>query len=143
MWSDFAVNKCLHTVASSWTFLLTLIHDARDHELKKQKLVPLLIEVPDHVYVLGLDIHVTRIKVNVSRRFQCSSIIRHTLPLSVPDAMTSRVLMFWLQGHTEQMPPKTYTCHKKVPNQITELVFHISYTSKARCVSHCSLHKPI
>jgi len=20
MWSDFAVNKCLHTVASSWTF---------------------------------------------------------------------------------------------------------------------------
>ena len=33
---DFAVNKCLHTVASSWTFLLTLIHDARNHELKKK-----------------------------------------------------------------------------------------------------------
>jgi len=28
-------EKCLHTVASSWTFLLTLIHDARNHELKK------------------------------------------------------------------------------------------------------------
>ena len=67
----------------------------------------------------------------------------HTLPVSVPHAMTSRVLMFWLQGHTEQTPPKTYTCKKKVPNHITELVFHISYTSKARCVSHCSLHKPI
>ena len=25
MYSDFAVNKCLHTVASSWTFLLTQI----------------------------------------------------------------------------------------------------------------------
>jgi len=34
MQSDFAVNKCLHTVASSWTFLLTLIHDARNHEFK-------------------------------------------------------------------------------------------------------------
>ena len=33
--SDFAVNKCLHIVASSWTFLLTLNHDARNHELKK------------------------------------------------------------------------------------------------------------
>jgi len=28
------VNKCLHTVASSWTFLLTLNHDARNHEFK-------------------------------------------------------------------------------------------------------------
>ena len=27
-------EKCLHTVASSWTFLLTLIHDARNHEFK-------------------------------------------------------------------------------------------------------------
>jgi len=36
-------------------------------------------------------------QVNVSRRFQCSSIIRHTLPISVPDAMMSRVLMFWLR----------------------------------------------
>jgi len=35
--SDFAVNKCLHIVASSWTFLLTLNHDARNHELKKKK----------------------------------------------------------------------------------------------------------
>ena len=32
--SHFAVNKCLHTVASSWTFLLTLNHDARNHEFK-------------------------------------------------------------------------------------------------------------
>ena len=31
------MNKCLHTVASSWTFLLTLNHDARNHELKKKK----------------------------------------------------------------------------------------------------------
>jgi len=29
------VNKCLHTVALSWTFLLTLNHDARNHEFKK------------------------------------------------------------------------------------------------------------
>ena len=36
--SDCAVNKCLHTVASSWTFLLTLNHDARNHELKKKPL---------------------------------------------------------------------------------------------------------
>ena len=35
MQSDCAVNKCLHTVASSCTFLLTLNHDARNHELKK------------------------------------------------------------------------------------------------------------
>jgi len=33
--SDFAVNKCLQNVASSWTLLLTLIHDARNHEFKK------------------------------------------------------------------------------------------------------------
>jgi len=32
MYSDVAVNKLLHTVASSWTFLLTLNHDARNHE---------------------------------------------------------------------------------------------------------------
>jgi len=37
--SDCAVNKCLHTVASSWTFLLTLNHDARNHELKKKLLL--------------------------------------------------------------------------------------------------------
>jgi len=30
------VNKYLHTVPSSWTFLLTLNHDARNHELKKK-----------------------------------------------------------------------------------------------------------
>jgi len=34
--SGIAVNKCLHTVASSWTFLLTLNHDARNHEFKIQ-----------------------------------------------------------------------------------------------------------
>jgi len=32
--SDCAVNKCLHTVASSWTFLLTLNYDAWNHEFK-------------------------------------------------------------------------------------------------------------
>ena len=37
MQSDCAVNKCLHTLASSWTFLLTLNHDARNHEFKKNK----------------------------------------------------------------------------------------------------------
>jgi len=31
------VNKCLHTVASNWTFLLTLNHDARNHEFKKKE----------------------------------------------------------------------------------------------------------
>jgi hypothetical protein len=31
---DIAVNKCLHTDASSWSFLLTLNHDARNHEFK-------------------------------------------------------------------------------------------------------------
>jgi len=35
--SDCAVNKCLHTVASSWTFLLTLNHDARNHEFKMDR----------------------------------------------------------------------------------------------------------
>jgi len=30
-YSDVAVNKYLHTVASSWTFLLTLKHDTRNH----------------------------------------------------------------------------------------------------------------
>ena len=38
MQSDFAVNKCLHIVASIWTFLLTLNHDAWNHELKKNPL---------------------------------------------------------------------------------------------------------
>jgi len=28
-------SECLHTVASRWTFLLTLNHDARNHEFKK------------------------------------------------------------------------------------------------------------
>jgi hypothetical protein len=32
--SDFAVNKCLLTVASSWILLLTLNHDARNHKSK-------------------------------------------------------------------------------------------------------------
>jgi len=36
MYSDCAVNKCLHTVASSWTSLLTLNHDAWKHEFKKK-----------------------------------------------------------------------------------------------------------
>jgi len=36
MQSDSAVNKCLHTVASSWT-LLTLNQDARNYDLKKKK----------------------------------------------------------------------------------------------------------
>jgi len=36
-WSDSAVNKCLHIVASSWTFLLTLNHDARNREFKIKK----------------------------------------------------------------------------------------------------------
>ena len=31
------MNKCLHTVASSWTFLLTLNHDAWNHEFKKNE----------------------------------------------------------------------------------------------------------
>jgi hypothetical protein len=31
---DVAGNKCLHTDASSWSFLLTLNHDARNHEFK-------------------------------------------------------------------------------------------------------------
>ena len=41
MWSDFAVNKCLHIVASSWTFLLTLNHDARNQEFKKKHILEL------------------------------------------------------------------------------------------------------
>jgi hypothetical protein len=32
---DVAVNKCPHTAASSWSLLLTLNHDARNHEFKK------------------------------------------------------------------------------------------------------------
>ena len=35
IYSDFAVNKYLHTVASGWV-LLTLNYDARNHELKKK-----------------------------------------------------------------------------------------------------------
>jgi len=35
MYSNFAVNKYLHTVAS-FGFLLTLNYDARNHELKKK-----------------------------------------------------------------------------------------------------------
>jgi hypothetical protein len=31
---DIAVNKCLRTDASSWSFLLILNHDARNHEFK-------------------------------------------------------------------------------------------------------------
>jgi hypothetical protein len=31
MLSDFAVNKCLHTAASSWTFLLTLTSSCYNH----------------------------------------------------------------------------------------------------------------
>jgi hypothetical protein len=31
---DVAVNKCLRTDASSWSFLLILNHDARNHEFK-------------------------------------------------------------------------------------------------------------
>ena len=34
MYSDFAVNKYLHTVASGWILLLKLNYDARNHELK-------------------------------------------------------------------------------------------------------------
>jgi hypothetical protein len=34
---DVVVNKCLHTAASSWSFLLTLNHDARNHEFKKKR----------------------------------------------------------------------------------------------------------
>ena len=30
-------STCLHTVASSWTFLLTLNHDARNHVFKKKE----------------------------------------------------------------------------------------------------------
>ena len=33
MWSDFAVNKYLHTVASGW-ILLIMNYDAGNHELK-------------------------------------------------------------------------------------------------------------
>ena len=60
------------------------------------------MEAPDHVYVLCA-------KVNASRRFRCLNIIRNTMPVSVPDAVTSRVLT------REQFPacrfrPKTYTC---------------------------------
>jgi hypothetical protein len=31
---DVAVNKCLRTDASSWSFLLIQNHDARNHEFK-------------------------------------------------------------------------------------------------------------
>jgi len=42
------VNKCLHTVASSWTFLLTLNHDARNHEFKI-RCEELVCGLPDNV----------------------------------------------------------------------------------------------
>jgi len=38
-WKEVAVNKYLHIVASSWTFLLTLNHDARNHEFKKKSII--------------------------------------------------------------------------------------------------------
>jgi len=50
--SDFAVNKCLHTVASSWTFLLTLIHDARNHEFKKKMWQDILLKYTDIIKLL-------------------------------------------------------------------------------------------
>ena len=51
--SDFAVNKCLHTVASSWTFLLTLNHDARNHKLKKKNCAPSWVYLEDYTRMHG------------------------------------------------------------------------------------------
>ena len=45
------------------------------------------------------------------------------IALSVPDAMMSRVLMFSLQGHTEQTPPKTYTCQHVIHITPTNALF--------------------
>ena len=50
------------------------------------------------------------------------------IALSVPDAMTSRVLMFWLQGHTEQTPPKTYTCQLQKGIDLKQLILYRSNT---------------
>jgi len=55
MWSDCAVNKCLHTVASSWTFLLTLNHDARNHEFKILLLLLLLLLL---LYIVRISLYV-------------------------------------------------------------------------------------
>jgi hypothetical protein len=43
---DVAVNKCLHIDASSWSFLLILNHDARNHEFKTYRHLGLIYLPP-------------------------------------------------------------------------------------------------
>jgi hypothetical protein len=50
------VDKCLRTVASSWIFLLTLNHDARNHEYKKkiQSITPTVMKVTNKMQIYRL-----------------------------------------------------------------------------------------
>jgi hypothetical protein len=62
---DVAVNKCLHTDASSWSFLLTMNHDARNHVFKK---TPLSLE---------------SVSLIVLSSFTCIKILYYSCPLSL------------------------------------------------------------
>ena len=67
------MNKFLHTVASSWTFLLTLNHDARNHEF---------------IYIYYRLLHIAKFSLQTNNNFYSSKVLENNK--SIIEFLTKR-----------------------------------------------------